>query len=420
MAILETLADVVRIESDKAEGAFIQLIEALTSVGLATEVRRGDDKSFLVFVKIASENLLKQQVYRYRVQDWLYGVRTSPPSKNLQSYFEEQPVVEAERLRLVYLLITKPKAEGGAGVTPKLGKWKFVSSVFPLHNHAFNRTWLKQWSQKYVLDENDINNIRDKFGEQVAFYFAFLQSYFQFLFFPAAFGFGAWLILGQFSLFYAIVNCLWCVIFFEYWKKKEVDLAVQWGVRGVSRIQHPRAEFQFERETQDPVTGEIIKVYSPLKRLQRQLLQLPFAIACLLVLGSLIASCFSIEIFIAEIYSGPFKTYLVFLPTVLLTIFMPALNTVLTRLGERLTVWENYETQDGECQVKLYISRQAANIASSASIGLRRKAFCDQLYRLLLADFPYGIRIRAIRQGPGAVSGRVQSHRPASHEGRQG
>lgn len=248
----------------------------------------------------------------------------------------------------MYLLITKPKAEGGAGVTPKLGQWKFVSSVFPLHNHAFNRNWLKQWSQKYMLDENDINEIRDKFGEKVAFYFAFLQSYFQFLFFPAAFGFGAWLILGQFSLFYAVVNCLWCVVFFEYWKKKEVDLAVQWGVRGVSRIQHPRTEFQFERQTQDPVTGEVIKIYSPLKRLQRQLLQLPFAIACLLVLGTLIASCFSIEIFISEVYSGPFKTYLVFLPTVLLTIFMPALSTVLTNLGDKLTAWENYETQDGE------------------------------------------------------------------------
>ncbi|PSS02106.1 calcium-activated chloride channel-domain-containing protein [Coniella lustricola] len=330
----------------KAEAAFVQLIEALAKVGLATEVRRGDDTSLLIFVKIASENLLKQQIYRYRVQDWLYGVRTSAPSKDLTSYFEEEPVVEAEKLRLVYLLITKPKAEGGAGITPKIGHWKYVCSVFPLHNHAFNRNWIKQWSTKYILDDSDINEIRDKFGEKVAFYFAFLQSYFSFLFFPAAFGFGAWLVLGQFSWFYAIVNCLWSVVFFEYWKKKEVDLAVQWGVRGVSRIQHPRTQFQFDRETKDPVTGEVVKVYSPLKRLRRQLLQLPFALACLLVLGSLIISCFAIEIFISEVYNGPFKQYLVFLPTVLLTIFMPALTTVLTNLGQRLTEIENYETQD--------------------------------------------------------------------------
>lgn len=306
-------------ETAKAEASFVQLIEALASVGLATEVRRGNDSSLLIFVKIASEDLLKQQVYRYRVQDWLYGVRTSAPSKDLPSYFDEEPVVEAERLRLVYLLITKPKTEGGAGITPKIGQWKFVKSVFPLHNHAFNRLWIKQWSSKYFLDDSDINEIRDKFGETVAFYFAFLQTYFQFLLFPAAFGFGAWLVLGQFSGFYAIVNCLWCVVFFEYWKKKEVDLAVEWGVRGVSRIQHPRSQFQFDRETHDPVTGEVIKIYSPIKRLQTQLLQLPFALACLLVLGSLILSCFSIEIFISEVYNGPFKQYLVRCPADLST-----------------------------------------------------------------------------------------------------
>ncbi|ROW02213.1 hypothetical protein VSDG_02581 [Cytospora chrysosperma] len=333
-------------EAAKAEAGFVQLVEALTGVGLATEVRRGDDSSLLIFVKIASEDLLKQQVYRYRVQDWLYGVRTTAPNKDISSYFEDEPVIEAEKLRLVYLLITKPRNEGGAGVTPKTGQWKFVKSVFPLHNHAFNRQLIKQLSTKYFIEESDINDIRDKFGEKIAFYFAFMQAYFSFLVFPAAFGFGAWLILGQFSLVYAAVNCLWSVVFFEYWKKKEVDLAVQWGVRGVSRIQLPRTQFHFERETQDPVTGEIIKVYPPLKRLQRQLLQVPFALVCLLVLGSLIISCFSIEIFISEVYNGPFKQYLVFLPTVLLTVFMPALTTILTNLAEKLTVLENYETHD--------------------------------------------------------------------------
>lgn len=289
----------------------MQLIEALASVGLATEVRRGDDTSLLIFLKIASQELLKQQVYRYRVQDWLYGVRASAPNKDLALYFENEPVVEAEKLRLVYLLITKPKSEGGAGVTPKTGQWKFVKSVFPLHNHTFNKHFIKQLSTKYFIEETDINEIRDKFGEKIAFYFAFMQSYFAFLLFPAAFGFGAWLLLGQFSWFYAIVNSLWSVIFFEYWKKKEVDLAVEWGVRGVSRIQHPRSEFQFERVVPDPVTGEHVKVYPPLKRLQRQLLQLPFAIVCLLVLGSLIIFCFAIEIFLSEVYNGPLKQYLV-------------------------------------------------------------------------------------------------------------
>ncbi|RKU47493.1 hypothetical protein DL546_002221 [Coniochaeta pulveracea] len=333
-------------EKAEAEAAFVQLIQALADTGFATEVRHGDNDSLLIFTKIASEKLLINQIYRYRLQDWLYGIRISAPDKDQAKHLQEEPVTEAERLRLTYLLITKPKNEGGAGITAKQGTWKYVETIFPLHDHTFNKNWIKEWSTKYSLDDNDLIQIRDRFGEKVAFYFAFLQSYSTFLVFPAAFGFAAWLLLGQFSWFYAIVNSLWTVAFFEYWKVKEVDLAIQWGVRGASKIQLPRPQFQYEREAQDPVTGELVKVYSPWKRLQRQLLQVPFALACVAVLGSLICSCFAIEIFISEIYNGPFKQYLTFIPTVILTALIPTLSTFLTGFAEKLTVLENYETQD--------------------------------------------------------------------------
>jgi hypothetical protein len=228
---------------------------------------------------------------------------------------QDDPVTEAERLRLVFLLITRPKGEGGAGITPGSGPWTSVESIFPLHDHAFNRTWIQKMSSKYTVDDKDLNDIRDKFGEHVAFYFAFMQAYFRFLVFPAAAGFSAWMFLGQFSSLYALAVCFWSVIFFEFWKKKEVDLAVQWGTRGSSKIQHPRPQFQHEHEARDPVTGEIIRVYSPYKRLQTQLLQIPFAIACILVLGTLISTCNSLEIFINQVYDGPFKRYLVRLQT---------------------------------------------------------------------------------------------------------
>lgn len=322
------------------------MIEALGHVGFATKVRRGAESSLLVFTRIVSDKLLADQVYHSRLQDWLFGVRTAAPGQDLSKFFEDEPVTEAERLRLAYLLITKPQNEGGAGIMPKTGRWKHVVSLFPLHDHVFNSAWLKDWSAKYFLSDDDLMQIRDRFGEQVAFYFAFLQSYFSFLLFPASFGLGAWLVLGKFSWFYATVNCLWSVVFFEHWKMKEVDYAVRWGVRGVSKIQQPRPQFRFEREAVDPVTGELVKVYSPYKRLARQLLQVPFALACLVILGGLIASCFAVEIFITEVYNGPFKQYLTFLPTVILTIFNPTLSTLLTILARRLTDLENYDMQD--------------------------------------------------------------------------
>jgi anoctamin-10 len=295
----------------KAEAKFVELIRALNGVGLSTEVRNGDNCAVLIFVKMASQEQLNAEVYHSRVQDWLYGVRTTAPDHQITKAIEAEPITDAERLRLVYMLITKPINEGGAGITPKQGEWEGVESVFAPKDHQFNKTWIKQWATKYFLDSKDLTMIRDRFGERIAFYFAFLQSYFTFLAFPAAFGFSCWILLGHFSPIYAIVNCLWCIVFVEYWKKQEIDLAVQWGVRGVSKIQRKRPQFRYENTTKDPVTGEEVKVYPPLKRLARQVLQVPFAICAALILGGLIATCFGIEIFINEVYHGPFKGYLV-------------------------------------------------------------------------------------------------------------
>ncbi|ODA76357.1 hypothetical protein RJ55_08203 [Drechmeria coniospora] len=333
-------------ERAEAEAGFVLLVESLNRVGLTTEVRGGDEDSLLVFVKIASRDLLAKQVYRARLQDWLCGVRTSGPEVDISRSLQEEPVTEAERLRLVHQLISRPLNEGGAGVSETSDKWKHVAAIFPLRDQPFNKAWIQKWSKKYLLDQEDIDEIRNKFGENVAFYFAFLRSYFFFLVVPSALGLTAWLLLGQFSFLYTLGCGLWSVVFFEYWKQKEVDLAVQWGVRGVSSIQQPRPEFKWEFEVEDAVTGEPRKVYPHTKRLRIQLLQIPFASACVLALGGLVVICNSLEIFINEVYTGPFKQYLAFLPTILLVVFTPTFSAVLTKAANALTDKENYETVD--------------------------------------------------------------------------
>lgn len=131
------------------------------------------------------------------------------------------------------------------------------------------------------------------------------------MFFPALFGFSSWLTLGYFSPVYAIVNCLWCVVFVEYWKRKEVDLGIRWQVRGVSVLPTKNRDFKPDKEVRDAITGELLPVFPWTKRLQRQLLQIPFALVAAGVLGAVIATCFAIEIFISEVYDGPLKGYLV-------------------------------------------------------------------------------------------------------------
>nr|OQO17052.1 hypothetical protein B0A51_14203 [Rachicladosporium sp. CCFEE 5018] len=328
----------------KAEQRFENLIQALAGVGLATEVRNGDNHSVLVFVKVASEEHIFGEVYRSRVKDWMYGVRAAAPSKEVRQSLDGEPMNESERLRIIHQLITNPTSEGGAGITPKKGQWENVESVFALHDHVYNKAWIKKWSTQYLLTPEDLDEIRNRLGEKVAYYFAFTQAYFTFLTAPAAFGLAAWALLGSFSPFYAIFASIWCVVFVEYWKHQETDLAVRWNVRGVSKIDTKRHDFAHEKVVTDPVTGEEEHIFPATKRLQRQLLQVPFALVAALLLGALISTAFGIEIFISEIYNGPFKAVLVFLPTVILTTCMPILSGALTTLATRLSDYENHST----------------------------------------------------------------------------
>lgn len=335
-------------DTPKAEASrsFQELVQALARVGFAIEVRNGENCSLLVFVKLASDERLNNAVYRSRVKDWLYGIRPAQPDRETQNSLTSQPLTEAERFRIVHHLITGPKEEGNAGIIPTHGQWKNVESIFPLHDHIFNKEWIKKWATMTFLKVEDLDEIRDRFGEKVAYYFAFTQSYFAFLIFPAAFGFSSWVLLGHFSSIYAIVSCLWSVVFVENWKRQEIDLGVRWGVKGVSAIQEKRKEFRHEKEVKDPITGETVQVFPATKRLYRQLLQLPFAVLASLALGLIIATCFGIEIFLSEIYNGPFKSILVFLPTLLLTALVPTITTILTEIATRLNDYENWETTD--------------------------------------------------------------------------
>lgn len=55
-----------RTEKSKAIAQFEKLVEALSSVGLQTEVRNGDSHSVLLFARVASDEHLYGEVYRSR------------------------------------------------------------------------------------------------------------------------------------------------------------------------------------------------------------------------------------------------------------------------------------------------------------------------------------------------------------------
>lgn len=97
----------------------------------------------------------------------MHGVRSAAPDKETRAALEAEPLYEAERLRIIYQLITNPTSEGGAGITPKEGEWENVESIFALHDHAYNKDWIKKWTSSYFLKTEDLDDIRNRLGEKV-------------------------------------------------------------------------------------------------------------------------------------------------------------------------------------------------------------------------------------------------------------
>lgn len=163
---------------------------------------------------------------------------------------------------------------------------------------------------------------------------------------PAGLGILGWLYLGPYSIVYGTVLCIWCIVFVEYWKIRETDLSQRWDVKGVGRLKVNRKQYVWEKEVTDPISGQVKHVFPGWKQFTRQLLLVPFASVASIALGALIVASFASEVFISEVYDGPFKEYLEFVPTVLFSLSLPAITSFLTRVATRLTDYENYRTQD--------------------------------------------------------------------------
>ncbi|KAI2702004.1 hypothetical protein CBS147332_7780 [Penicillium roqueforti] len=331
------------IDQAQAITEFRTLIHDLGEAGLRVQVRHGHGEALLVCIRVPRDHL-GNLVHQSRIKDWLFGITHTLPDGDETAIADAD--TPAEEIRSVYHAVTWQKKIGGAGITPGFGKWKNITASFPLHDQEACAQMLRQWNRKTVLTTSDLDAIRALFGEKVAFYYAFIHCYSLFLVVPAGLGILGWLYLGPYSIVYGTVLCAWCVVFVEYWKIREADLSQRWDVKGVGRLKVNRKQYVWEKEVKDPISGQVKYVFPGWKQFLRQLLLVPFASVASVALGALIVASFASEVFISEVYDGPFKEYLEFVPTVLFSLSLPAITSFLTSIATRLTKYENYRTQD--------------------------------------------------------------------------
>ncbi|KAF9319554.1 hypothetical protein BG003_008807 [Podila horticola] len=332
----------------KTVKAYQDVITKLARVGLQHEARPSGNDTLLIFI-LCPWAVLKREATRNNIHDWLTGVKIADtaeteqllqPAKSRDESLDT--LTDSDRLRLISELITRLPSEGGAGIYP--GHDEFVESILPLHDKAFNKSWLKSWSTKWIVDHNDLTVVRDHFGEKVAYYFEFLQFYFKWLAFPTGLGVFVHYLGSPFSIFYGVCVILWSVIFTESWKRREQELALWWGVRNVSKTEMRRPSFKGDTIAVDPVTGEMTPFFSPYKRWTRKLAGLPVILGGALALAAVITTVFSIEVFFTIYYDGYMKEVLIYVPMVLYSLAIPNVAAICKSVSKQLTEYENYET----------------------------------------------------------------------------
>ncbi|KAK9702854.1 hypothetical protein K7432_011037 [Basidiobolus ranarum] len=340
-----TRAERVQLE-EKVTSAFRSMLERIQNAGLLCEVRKGDPKSLLVFILCPGDKINTK--YRLnRVKDWLAGLHitgknyskeTSEPWKVINS----QVPTTAERHRVEYQLLTGSIDEGYAGIIP--GE-NFVESVFPLHNRKFNEKWLLSWGTTWQVSKQDLTQLRDEFGEKIAFYFAFLKYYFLGLIPLAAIGAAASFFSIHFSIILSLLTCIWSVFFLAFWSWKERNWAARWSVSNCRRVEELRPQFKSTDKRYDPVTGKTIHYFPHWKRWLRKLLAAPLIIAFAFLLMSVISATFFVEFMVREYYHGPFKKFFKYGSVAVYSVSIPQLIKMYRRFAIRLNDFENYATE---------------------------------------------------------------------------
>ncbi|KAK9766530.1 hypothetical protein K7432_004323 [Basidiobolus ranarum] len=201
------------------------------------------------------------------------------------------------------------------------------------------------WGTTWQVGKQDLTQLRDEFGEKVAFYFAFLKYYFLGLIPLAGVGLIAYAFSVNFSIILSLLTCMWSVIFLSVWSWKERNWAARWSVSNCRRVEEFRPQFKSTSKAYDPVTGKTLHFFPHWRRWLRKLLAAPLIITFAIILMLAISTTFFVEFMVREYYHGPFKQIFKYASTAIYSLSIPQLIKIYRRFATRLNDFENYATE---------------------------------------------------------------------------
>jgi len=241
-----------------------------------------EDKWLNVYVQYTE--MVREEVYtRYRVDTSNASGKDPESSKiklNEPDYDDGSIFSQRHRLRVIYEMLVgevmfDPSLPSGAQIRVEefsLDMYNPLDGAFPLHDNDLKNELFEDFGVMGIMTcsteqfEETLNEIRNYYGEEIAFYFAFLRKYNIALYIPVFGGVVAFIFqmargdkVGINGIsFFALFLILWSVIFVEFWHGVERELSSDWGMTRFSRKAVPRPQFKGQKVVSD-ITGKVVE-----------------------------------------------------------------------------------------------------------------------------------------------------------------
>ncbi|CAF2102384.1 unnamed protein product [Rotaria magnacalcarata] len=245
----------------------------------------------------------------------------------------------------------------------------FIANIFPLHDKEDIKLMEHDWfkSIRAIFKPQDIHRIRNYFGENVAFYFAFLEYYTWALVPTAILGFliNFWPVSDFFKYsFLCFFIVIWWTVFMELWKNYTNRLASQWGTLDGEMFERPRSLYYGEPQL-SPITNKEEPYYPAWKhRLKKYFISYPLMMICLIISLTIYFNYCRIQNRTDAKY--PFDGSLMFIqvkamrmfPSIVYSLLIGQVNLNYRKLATFLTDNENHRLQtsyENNLTAKLFI-----------------------------------------------------------------
>lgn len=326
-------------------------------------LKLGTERKLKLATMTADESDVRFEQFKKDQWEGLYGPYKKPDSKNpkrdeLYRHYEKEdgstsPFRPSDRIKLTINILEADEKQHGAGLNParlmKANDHPLVA-FFPLHDLPTRAKIWEECRAWHAVFHIPVGPIRRYFGEQIGFYFAFLQFYSAALLIPSFLGiiFFIWqLIEGEIDISglpaYALVIAIWATLFLEMWKRREAIYQYKWGMAKFTEKEEPRPQFH-GTWVPSPIDGKMVEFFPTYQKLIRMFMGQSIVAFCgFLAIAAAAGLLYARSVWI--LLAPGNRLELQVAASVLNAIQVQIGNQLYKRVAVYLNEWENYRTE---------------------------------------------------------------------------